>query len=474
MRKTKQAIAQLQTKCFHLATVALLGTAISICPLALAQFVAVTTPGNAFNLQGTPRPGEVADGAGSRTFRGSAFESLTLRGALRQPAGPGLKKMTRMVIHFSTTKGGPSLRYVGVGEGSTFDWHVDVNLQGDFQTSETTNVWNFGDAPLSVGSTTVVVLKVQYPGGIDSPSTNNGAFTLNSVEAFYQSALPSTVPKSSIAPSVGAGSGMSHTGSTGAATAARTVSQNAVIYALANNNDLLWFGHTGRDDGSFRWATPTGQKVGNGWNVKQIFAGDDGVIYTITSSGDLMWYRHDGRLDGTFRWAANEGKKVGTGWNFEHVFSGGGGVIYAIDANGDVLWFRHDGRSDGSFKWAAPVGKKIGTGWAFPHVFSGGDGVIYAIDANNNLLWFRHDGRSDGSFRWAAPTGKIVGKGWAVKDVFSAGGGVIYAVMPNNDLMWYRHDGRGDGSFQWATPEGKKVGSGWDFKEVFSGATLSP
>jgi len=52
-----------------------------------------------------------------------------------------------------------------------------------------------------------------------------------------------------------------------------------------------------------------------------------GVIYGLSAGGDLMWYRHEGRNDGSFKWASNEGKKVGHGWSAKHVFSGGDGVI---------------------------------------------------------------------------------------------------------------------------------------------------
>ncbi len=48
----------------------------------------------------------------------------------------------------------------------------------------------------------------------------------------------------------------------------------------------------------------------------------DGVIYGVADNDDLLWYRHDGRGDGSFRWAADEGKKVGNGWNFKNLFSG--------------------------------------------------------------------------------------------------------------------------------------------------------
>ena len=149
-------------------------------------------------------------------------------------------------------------------------------------------------------------------------------------------------------------------------------------------------------------------------------AASNGVIYAIADNGDLLWFRHDGRGDGSFRWTDNNARKVGVGWNMKHVFSGGDGVIYAIADNGDLMWFRHDGRGDGSFKWAASQGKKVGIGWGeFKQVFSGGDGVIYGVTINGDLMWYRHDGRADGSFRWAAPQGKKVGIGWNMQHVFS-------------------------------------------------------
>jgi hypothetical protein len=109
----------------------------------------------------------------------------------------------------------------------------------------------------------------------------------------------------------------------------------------------------------------------------------DAVIYAISPNNDLMWYRHEGRNDGTFRWTSNEGRKVGVGWNFKHVFSGGNGIIYAITQNNDLMWYRHEGRNDGTFRWTFNEGKKVGVGWNFKHVFSGGNGIIYAITQNN-------------------------------------------------------------------------------------------
>ena len=47
-----------------------------------------------------------------------------------------------------------------------------------------------------------------------------------------------------------------------------------------------------------------------------------GIIYAVMDNSDLLWYRHEGRDDGSFRWTSNEGRKVGNGWNVKHVFSG--------------------------------------------------------------------------------------------------------------------------------------------------------
>jgi hypothetical protein len=442
-----------------LATAALVVAALAIgAPLSAQTPVRVSIPGTAFSPDGRGDKVVVTDVAGGRRFRGQAFSELTLRGVLRlPPANSALPKVQHLVIHFRTSPSGPSLRSVELRNGSNVEFRIETHLEGDYIARETAtptvvaNAWAF--APRTVGSQTVLRLKIQFPGGFDS-AVNPGEFFLSAVVAEFPGKAKTETKASSAT-------------SQQAAVSPLPVSPKGVIYALATNNDLLWYRHDGRDDGTFRWAAPAGKKVGSGWSFKQIFSGGDGVIYAITESGDLLWYRHDGRGDGTFRWAAPEGKKVGTGWDFKQVFSGGGGVIYAITADGDLLWYRHDGRDDGTFRWAAPEGKKVGTGWNFKQVFSGGEGVIYAVTAEDVLLWFRHDGRADGSFRWAAPEGKKVGTGWEFKHLFSPGGGVIYGITANNDLLWYRHDGRGDGSFRWAAPEGKKVGNGWSVKDIF-------
>jgi Tachylectin/Domain of unknown function (DUF6259) len=241
-----------------------------------------------------------------------------------------------------------------------------------------------------------------------------------------------------------------------------------VIYAVAQNNDLLWYRHDGWGDGSFKWTNNSGAKVGTGWNLKQVLSGGNGVIYGLADNGDLLWFRHEGQGDGSFKWVDNNPRKVGTGWNFKQVFSASDGVIYALADNGDLLWYRHEGWGDGSFKWVDNNPRKVGTGWNFKQAFAVGDGVIYALAGNGDLLWYRHEGQGDGSFKWVDNNPRKVGTGWNFKQVFSAGDGVIYALAGNGDLLWYRHEGWGDGSFKWVDNNPTKVGTGWNFKQVFA------
>ncbi len=479
---------------FHLATATVLLAALSMAlPLVAQTPLRVTIPGNAFTAEGNNVA--VDDVAGGRRFRGKAFAAVKLRATVQVPppasADPILQ---RLVVHFRASPSGPSLRLVELLNGAP-PLKLSTDVGGDRTASEITqpasaaNAWALDRSPVRVGPQSVVRLEVQFPGGFEGGG-NSGEFVLTGVVVDYPrkavllpstavstgtdkkpASIPATLPTTTTATTTtGRGRGQLIEPSDSVATSAvlpvASVSRG-VIYALANNNELLWYRHSGYVDGSATWATPQGKTVGTGWDFKQVFSGGDGVIYAITSGGDLMWYRHDGRGDGSFTWAAQAGKKIGSGWNFEHVFYGGGGVIYAITTGGDLLWYRHDGRNDGSATWAAPEGKQVGTGWKFKHVFSGGDGVIYVVTASNDLVWYRHDGRTDGTFRWAASEGKTVGTGWDVRQVFSGGDGVIYAVLPNGDLMWNRHDGRADGTFKWAAPQGKKVGSGWNFKAVF-------
>jgi hypothetical protein len=393
-------------------------------PLSAQPLVKVKIPGTAFSATSPGKKVTVEDFNGGRRFRGQAFAKVTLSARLSAPPATATGQgMQQLVIRFSTSASGPSLRTVEIRNGSASSFHIDTYLTGNYTSREVTkpatlaNMWVL-NPPERVNSSTVLRIEIIFPGGFDS-QINPGEFVLNSVELGFPAKLTtsSTTTTSNI-PAASIGAAASTAGNT-TVTAGLSSTASGVIYALSDDNNLMWYKHTGRTNGSFNWATQEGKKVGAGWDFKQIFSGDNNVIYAITPNNDLLWFRHDGHNDGSFRWGTTEGKKVGSGWNFKQIFSGDNGVIYAITSNGDLLWFRHDGRNDGSFRWATAEGKKIGNGWNFKQVFYGGDGIIYAITSNGDLLWFRHDGRNDGSFRWAAAEGRKVGSGWNFKQVFS-------------------------------------------------------
>lgn len=454
---------------------------LSICLPAAVQgdsgvSVRVKTPGAAFTPEG--RGVTVDDVPGGRRFRGKPGARVTIRGLLAIPAPKsGEPRMQGLVVHFRTSPSGPRLRAVEMRNGSNVEFRIDTNLRGDYGARETTtpdvgaNAWIWRD-PILVGSRSLVRLELTFPIGFDSP-IDPGEFVLLDISADFPRSSR-TMLESAVTLSHETISGLPRPAKAAApAPAPGPAKQAGLIYAVGDNDDLLWYDHVGHEEGTSTWTAQLGRVVGTRWAFRQVFSGGDGVVYAITPEDDLLWYRHEGRGDGTFRWAPNSGTRVGTGWSFEHVFYGGEGVIYAITPDGDLLWYRHDDRDDGGTRWAAGgQGRKIGEGWAFKHVFAGGGGVIYAVTAEDDLLWYRHDGRQDGSPTWAAPAGRKVGSEWSFKHVFSSGDGVIYGVTENGDLVWYRHDGRGDGTFRWAAPSGTRVGTGWHFKTVFSGAEL--
>jgi len=430
----------------HFATAAFLLSFSIAAPFMAQTSVRVNTPGTAFTPEGSGNQVVVDDVPGGRRFRGKADALLKLRAVLRMPPSSSADpKMQQLIIRFRTNPGGPSLRSVEVFNGATAAFRIATNLQGDYTARETTapeftaNVWDSKSSPIAVSSQSVIRLTVRFPIGFDS-AINPGEFVLTAVQVdfprkqnFSERITPGGHPW-------------------------LTEASKGVIYAVANNDDMMWYRHDGQSDGSRRWTDP--KQVGNGWTFKQLFSGGGGVIYAITDSGDLLWYRHIGHIDGSRRWT--DPKQVGNGWNFKQVFSGKDGVIYAITSSGDLVWYRHDGYLDGSRRWTDP--KQIGNGWNFKQVFSGEGGVIYAITSSGALLWYRHDGYRDGSNRWTDP--KQIGNGWNFKEVFYGGGGVIYGVTASGFLVWYRHDGYGDGSNRWT--DRMQVGNGWNFKFVFA------
>ena len=161
------------------------------------------------------------------------------------------------------------------------------------------------------------------------------------------------------------------------------------------------------------------------WNgVKEMFSAGEGVIYAIKNDEKLLWRKHKDWKGGNGDWSNWQGdpQYVGSGWqDFKHVFSPGYGVIYAVTHQGAVKWYKHNGYRDGTPNWIGPI--DVNNGWTnYIRMFSPGKGIIYGVTPNGDLVWYRHHtwaqqapggvGRCD----WSGP--RTVGKGWTFPFVF--------------------------------------------------------
>ena len=180
---------------------ALLGSAIFVsCPIFAQMPVRVTTPGTAFSLEpgGRARIENVGD---ARRFLGEGGAQVKLVGLLRVPPS-GSGTIRKIIVHFRTSKDGPTLRAVKLFNGSAIEFERDVRLRGDYTVAERTaatdaNAWDF--QPLPVSSHSVVRLEVSFPQGIDSP-VDPGEFVLTAVTAEFttRSSSPGEVRHKSI------------------------------------------------------------------------------------------------------------------------------------------------------------------------------------------------------------------------------------------------------------------------------------
>ena len=173
---------------------------------------------------------------------------------------------------------------------------------------------------------------------------------------------------------------------------------------------LYWYQHTGFADGTDHWRTagpidgplkPGGTGVSTvftveGWaDMKHVFSGDGGVIYAVNQQNQLVWYRHLGCLDGTDRWQTSPDPKghIGEGWDMKQVFAGEGGVIYAVNQQDHLLWYRHLGFADGTDRWRTSPDPKgyIGEGWGSKFVFHFRPS-LQAAQAAIDAAYRRHNG----------------------------------------------------------------------------------
>lgn len=171
-----------------------------IAPIAFAQApVKVSIPGIAFTgstsdlrPSGSVTAFDIPEG---RRFSGEAGMLLKLTGALKMPSpGSSDQKLVRLVIHFHTSRGGPSLRSVELNNGTRKEYRFNTNLSGDYVTAERgplsmrtaarcpCNMWTFENT--TVSSQWAIGLEVQFPQRVDG-AINGGDFVLTAVEADF-------------------------------------------------------------------------------------------------------------------------------------------------------------------------------------------------------------------------------------------------------------------------------------------------
>jgi len=463
-------------------------------PLRAQPLIKTTTPASCFSADRRTTGAVLRMAPVGLQIQATNRDALIVQALLQVP-GNSKYELKRLVVRFQNSKNSDaSLRSIELkSEYGSRLFFAATGATGDRSVIEQdkvpsiANAWNLPEfrETSALDAKTVVRLEIDSPMNIDpgsGPIPDNykpppGApFVLISVDAYFVNpAFKATIP-------AGSALILAHPGPDVPANPAPHAPQNipgskAVIDMVNHDNQLLWYRHDGREDGTFRWSADKGLIIGTGWNFRAVIGAGHGVIYAITPDGDLLWYRHEGSGDGSFKWALAQGQLVNSGFKGLQVIAASGGVLYTLGRNGELRWYRHDGYADGTDRWTAREGRVIATDWHYEHIFAGDGGVIYAKTGKGELYRFRHDGRGDGTPAWSNPDGQLIASNWQQNlFAFSSGDGVIYTITPESQLLWYRDEGRNDDTVRWAdsSGNGKVVGVGWTVRSIFSGSALQP
>jgi N,N-dimethylformamidase len=266
---------------------------------------------------------------------------------------------------------------------------------------------------------------------------------------------------------------------------------NGIIYARQADGTLLWYRHTGWQNGAATWANGgNGRVIGTGWNIfSTILANSDGQIFGFQADGTLRWYKYQvsNLTTGAGSWAGGgSGPVIGSGFDsYPRIIGGWNAQFFCIDNAGDMWWFQYTAGngSAGATAWAGRgLPQHIGSGWLpVKRAWTEPNGVIYAVDQVGNLTWYRHlSGAS-----WANNgNGVIIGASWgedSQKVAFAGGSGVLYALMLSNDqlngtdstLNWYRLTNSqtvtpSSGGIWASGGRGSAIGSGFTYEATAS------
>jgi hypothetical protein len=164
--------------------------------------------------------------------------------------------------------------------------------------------------------------------------------------------------------------------------AGRLLARPLRLLVVAANGDLLWYSYSGSGEsditGATGWHENSGNPIGNGWQNLRHMHGSGNVIFAVAQNGDLLWYRYEGGgeadVSGATGWNANSGNPIGNGWQGQLQLFGGitdaggpGHVIYSVTPTGDLLWHRYNGNGEadqsGHLGWVDNSGSRIREGF---------------------------------------------------------------------------------------------------------------
>ncbi len=109
----------------------------------------------------------------------------------------------------------------------------------------------------------------------------------------------------------------------------RIVGAGGDIFAVQDDGALRWYSYQGTGiadrSGATGWHANSGNQVGRGWqNFRHLTGGTDDsggigtVLYAVAQNGDLLWYRYTGRGEqdptGGLGWNPNSANPIGNGW----------------------------------------------------------------------------------------------------------------------------------------------------------------
>ena len=200
---------------------------------------------------------------------------------------------------------------------------------------------------------------------------------------------------------------------------------DGILYGIKQDGGLVWYKHLGWQHGDSNWANggnervlATGSGPGSGWSgFKQVIGGGDGVLYGVKQDGTLVWYKHTGWQNGESNWANGGNERVlvtgrgrGSSWSgFEQVVSSGDGVLHGVRQDGGLVRYNHTGWQNGESTWANGGNERVlatgsgpGSGWSgFKQVVGGGEGILYGVKPNGGLVWYKNTGWQDSESGWA-------------------------------------------------------------------------